>query len=154
MTIEGVFTKDPAVCPPDVSLKQVARMMREQHVGSLIIVDDDLRPIGVVTDRDLVLRGLAAGLGPDTEVHQVMSHEPVCVAPDADFVDAARQMALRRCRRLPVVDTSTGRVVGVVTLDDLLYEAGDALEPITHLLAAERHDQARLAELLHLRQTA
>jgi CBS domain-containing protein len=153
MTIEGLFTKDPAVCPADMSLRQVARLMREQEVGSVIVVDDDLRPIGLVTDRDIVVRGVAASLTPDTEVHHVMSHEPACVAADAELVDAARQMALRRCRRLPVVDPTSGRVVGIVTLDDLLFEAGDALDPIAHVLAAERHDQARLAELLH-RQTA
>jgi signal-transduction protein with cAMP-binding, CBS, and nucleotidyltransferase domain len=154
MTIEGVFTRDPAICHREVSLRQVARVMREQEVGSVIVVDDDLRPIGVVTDRDIVVRGVAASLSPDDEVHHVMSHEPACVAQDADFVDAARQMAVRRCRRLPVVDGPTGKVVGIVTLDDLLFEAGDALEVIVRLLADERHEHARLADLLHLRQTA
>lgn len=110
--------------------------------------------IGVVTDRDLALRAVAPGLAGSTPVRRVMSTEPVSVADDATVLDAAQQMAIRGCRRLPVVDRGSGRLVGIVTLDDVLVSAGDTLDQVIRLLNAERHEHADLATVLRRRQVA
>lgn len=154
MAISEVMTPDPAVCGHEATITQAARVMLEHDVGSIVVVDPDGRPAGVVTDRDLALRAVAAGLPGSTPVTRVMTHDPVSVAADAALVDAARQMAVRECRRLPVVDRGSGRLVGVVTLDDLLLEAGDALDQVVRLLTAERHEHAALAGVLRRRQVA
>lgn len=154
MTISEMMTREPAVCREDTPIQQVARVMLGRDVGSVVVVDGEMRPVGVVTDRDLALRAVAAGLPGSEPAERVMSNPPVSVADDATAVDAARQMAVRGCRRLPVVDRSNGQLVGIVTLDDILVAAGDALEQVIRLLNAERHEHADLAGVLRRRQVA
>jgi CBS domain-containing protein len=114
--------------------------MSEHDVGSIVVVGDDDRLLGIVTDRDLVVRALAAGKTPDLPIAAVMSHEVASVADDAAPEDAARQMAVRMCRRLPVVD-GEGRVLGVVSADDLVRHDARILEHLGLLLTPERRHE-------------
>jgi signal-transduction protein with cAMP-binding, CBS, and nucleotidyltransferase domain len=135
----GEFASRPAIaCPAPTPLVQVARIMHERNVGAVVVIDHDRHAVGIVTDRDLALRGLARGLLPDAPVDEVMSHEVVAVGERADALDAARQMAIRGCRRLPVV-SEDGVVVGMVTADDLLERAGEEVDPVVRALVAGRH---------------
>jgi len=109
---------------PDMSVRNAARRMAEEGVGCLIVVDRQGELAGVVTDRDLVTRALAEGANPDTTaVGDVMTVSPVTIEDDSDLDEAARRMREAGVRRLPIVDRRR-RVVGMLSLDDLLGEMG------------------------------
>ncbi len=111
-----------SVSPTD-SLMEAARAMKEQDVGSLPVVEDG-RVVGIVTDRDIVVRAVAEGVDPRTAtVGDVASGDLVTVEPDEDLDDALKLMAQHRVRRLPVVED--GRLVGVVAQADVALEAND-----------------------------
>jgi CBS domain-containing protein len=112
-------------------VEDAARHMRDANVGSLLVVNDD-RLLGIVTDRDLVVRALAGGRPAQTTVEMVMSAPAVTVPADADVATAAEAMVRHRVRRLPVVDGD--RVAGIVTLDDLLSSAVIPLEDLPQLV--------------------
>lgn len=136
MDINGIASKPAVICLPTTQIAQVARMMREHDIGSVVVIDLDQRPVGIVTDRDLVIRGIAAERTLDAPVDDVMSHDPVTIAGERDTADAAHHMAERGCRRLPVVDDA-GKVVGVVTLDDLLMRAGYTIDELARVVSVE-----------------
>jgi CBS domain-containing protein len=101
------------------------------------VVDDEGRVAGVVTDRDIALRAVGRELSPDTEVGAIMSREVASVSLTADIGTAARQMATRACRRLPVVD-DRGRVVAVVSADDLYRVGSEVLFELDRVLGRSR----------------
>jgi len=114
------FARTPAVtCTLETALSVVARLMDDHDVGSVVVVDDDGRIAGIVTDRDLVVRALAAGLDPDTPVTKVMTSDVLWIRDDTSLFAAATEMATAGCRRMPVLD-GHARVIGMITLDDLL----------------------------------
>ena len=117
MKVREIITSDIATANPDNTLAFVATMMRDENVGSVPIVDGDgLR--GIVTDRDIVVRGIADGKDPAlTKVVEVLTEEVEGVEADADVTDAADLMASRQIRRLPVVED--GQVVGMALLETL-----------------------------------
>jgi CBS domain-containing protein len=120
MKVRDVMTGSPTSVSPNLDLGTIARTMRDEDIGNVLVVDGDtLR--GVVTDRDLVVRGLAGGLDPQaTKVGDICSSVVVTLGPD-DSVDLAVQlMRDRAVRRLPVLDE--GRPVGIVSLGDLALE--------------------------------
>jgi signal-transduction protein with cAMP-binding, CBS, and nucleotidyltransferase domain len=138
LTSADLAHRPAATCASSATVEQAARIMAERNVGSVVVVDDDRQPVGIVTDRDLVIRSLAAGDEPGKAVRDVMTHELASVAESSSPLDAARQMALRGCRRLPVVSDDTGRVIGVVAADDLLEGATEQIEAISRCLAPMR----------------
>jgi CBS domain-containing protein len=109
----------PITCELNATLAEVARMMEFEGVGCVVVMTEDNRIAGIVTDRDLVVRGLAHEGGPMTRVETIMSTPVVTVHETQDAVDAAAKMARAGCRRLPVV-SATGQLEGVVSLDDIL----------------------------------
>ena len=143
MECDVIGTTPAITCGPDMPVEQVGRLMREHNTGYVVVVDAGRRPVGVVTDRDLVLRVLAAGLPATVPVDGAMTHEPVTISVRKDSEDAARHMAQRGCRRLPTIDDD-GRVVGVVTFDDLLLRAGHTLEELTRLVEVEQAAEIHL----------
>ena len=124
--ISDVMTAHARCIGPDSTLVDAARQMRELDVGSLPICDND-RLAGMVTDRDLVLRGIGEGLDPrSTPIRDVMSPGIVYIFEDQDVEEAARVMEVKQIRRLPVLNRDK-RLVGIVSLGDLAVEAGAAL---------------------------
>lgn len=112
MKVRELMTSAPSTLGPDDTCAQAATLMREQDCGSIPIVKDG-KLVGIVTDRDIVVRAVAAGSDPKTTaVSRVMSADPVTVGPDADVGEAAKVMADRQVRRLPVVEN--GRLVGLL----------------------------------------
>ena len=109
----------PITCELSATLAEVARMMEFEEVGSVVVMTEENEIAGIVTDRDLVVRGLARECGPQTSVETLMSTPVVTVHETQDPFDAAAKMARAGCRRLPVVNL-TGRLQGVVALDDLM----------------------------------
>jgi CBS domain-containing protein len=112
MKVRELMTKQPTTVEPDATLGEVATLMKQEDCGSLPVVEGG-RLVGIVTDRDIVVRGVAAGVDPKTQrVNKVMSSDPVTVGPDDDVMDAEKKMADRQIRRLPVVEG--GKLVGII----------------------------------------
>jgi CBS domain-containing protein len=136
MKVRDVMHSPPQTCSPDALLSQAASQMLVAEVGTIVVVDGTGAPIGMVTDRDLGVRGYARGLAGDTAtVSDVMSHALVTANGDADVFDAAATMAARGIRRLPVVDG--GRLVGMVALDDLTLLLSKETAEIARAVAAQ-----------------
>lgn len=116
-TVQDMMSTDLVTCPSTTTIAEAARLMRDRDIGDVLVTQDDDRVVGIVTDRDLVVRCLADGAAPDAPIDFACSGElstlPVTGSPD----DAVRMMRERSLRRLPVVDA--GRVVGIVSLGDL-----------------------------------
>lgn len=124
MTIAQMMTSNPEAAQAGDTLRQVAARMEAGNFGSMPVLDGG-RLAGVVTDRDIAVRGVARGLAPDAPVRAVMTPDPVCVGLDCDIAEAAQLMQDRQIRRLYVTDDDT--LVGVVALADLVGGAGDKL---------------------------
>ena len=118
--IRDVMTKDPVTMPADATLVEAAQAMRDRNIGDVIVLksNSDTEPCGIVTDRDIVVKGVAAEHDPsDTPLEAVCSHELVSVAPDDPIKKAVDLMMQRSIRRLAVMEGRTP--VGVVSLGDL-----------------------------------
>ncbi len=123
MRVADICTRELVTIAPDEGVVEAARRMREFHVGTLLVVDrpDRPRPLGIVTDRDLVISVLA--IAPETAstltAGDVMSSDPTTVDVDATVSDALSWMRAAGVRRLPVVDAD-GCLVGIVSADDVV----------------------------------
>src|SRR5258706_6350309 len=108
MNVKDVMTSDPRACSPSDSLQAVAQVMREEDTGFVPIVDNG-RLVGAVTDRDIVIRGVAAGMPPTEAVRAVITTDIHAITPDLSDKEAARLMGEHQVRRLPVGEN--GRLV-------------------------------------------
>lgn len=111
-----------AVVELETSALVVAQVMRRNHVGALVVIDavEKSRPVGIVTDRDLVLELMAEGLDPAVfTAGDIMSVDLVLASPDMDALDAVQLMNAHQLRRLVIADKA-GRLVGIVTMEDVL----------------------------------
>jgi CBS domain-containing protein len=115
-TVREVMSTNVEYCTPVDNVYEVAVKMRDLNVGAIPVVDHG-RLIGMITDRDLVVRGIAEKRPGSTQVTEIMSDQLVTVTPDTSVQEAAEQMARNQIRRLPVVEN--GRLVGIVSLGDL-----------------------------------
>jgi CBS domain-containing protein len=119
--VKDAMTSEVKTATPSQSLTDAAKLMKQEDVGSIPIVDGQ-RLVGVVTDRDIVIRGIADGSDPNAvKVGDIASRDVVTVRPDDDLDEALRLMAQHQVRRLPVVDD--GQLVGVVATADVAHEA-------------------------------
>lgn len=123
MRISQAMTRDVHVANPHQSIREVAKIMADIDAGSLPVGDND-RLVGMITDRDITVRAVAAGKGPDTEVREVMSGEVLYCFEDDEIERVAENMADIRVRRLPVVNHDK-RLVGIVSLADLAITEGE-----------------------------
>jgi CBS domain-containing protein len=123
MLIKEVCVLDVASCSRDATILEAARLMRHHHTGDLVVVDEpggECVPLGIVTDRDIVVEALANGRDPaTTTVADIMSARLVIAAGSEDIAVAIDRMKLHGVRRLPVVDHA-GNLMGILTLDDVL----------------------------------
>ena len=120
MSVGRICVREVDLADADETVGQAAERMRERGVGTLVILGDAKQPLGIVTDRDLVERVLAAGLDPaTTTVGEVMTRDPKTVSEEGSIEGALALMRSGRFRRLPVVDQDD-RLVGLLSLDDVL----------------------------------
>ncbi len=138
--ITEVMTPIPQCCTPDDSVIEVARVMQQHDVGVVPIIEsqDTRRVLGIITDRDIVLRVVAEGRDPNEviSVRDVMTNEIVSLPPDADVLHAEELMKEHQLRRMLVVDEN-GCLVGIVSMADLARatdetQLGDTEKAITH----------------------
>lgn len=118
-----------AVVEPETSALVVAKLMRKHHIGALVVVDaqEKTRPVGIVTDRDLVLELMAEGLDPTVfTAGDIMSVDLVLASPEMDVMEAVQLMKKHRLRRLIMTDEQ-GRLVGIATMEDVLASLATAL---------------------------
>ena len=123
--------RPPVTVKPETPIRDAARVMFEGSVGSVVVVDDSGRPVGIFTERDLV-RVVAQGAPLEAPVGSVMTRDPVTVKASDSIVKAAMIMSERRIRHLPVVDDN-GVLVGVISIRDVV----DALKSALASRAAE-----------------
>jgi CBS domain-containing protein len=121
MRVSEVMTHDVRLAGPDESIRDAARMMAEQDVGALPVGEND-RLVGMITDRDITLRGVAKGKGPDAKVCDVMTQQICYCFEDEELDQVSRNMADIQIRRLPVLNRDK-RLVGIVSLGDLATSA-------------------------------
>jgi len=117
MKVSEIMTRDVRLLSPDQTIREAASLMADIDVGSLPVGDND-RLVGMITDRDIVIRAVAQGKSADTKVADVMSKEILYCVDTDEIDDVARNMGKAQVRRLPVVN-SDKRLVGIVSLGDL-----------------------------------
>lgn len=138
MSVDNIMTRDPVCCTPDSPLQQVATLMLENDCGEIPVVNDlrERRLLGVITDRDIAVRGVAAGLdAATTAAADVMTDSVVTVRENADEHDVCEKMEEYQIRRVPVVDAQ-GCVVGIVAQADIALktnenEAGEVVKDVS-----------------------
>ena len=134
MKVSEVMTRDVQTVRPDQPVQEAANFMLSADAGSIPVTDGD-RLIGMITDRDIAVRGVAKGYGPDTPVRELMTNDIICARDDDDVDDIASKMSEAQVRRLPVIDRDQ-RLCGIVSLGDLAREtnsesAHEALEGVS-----------------------
>ncbi|CAL1240012.1 CBS domain-containing protein [Candidatus Methylocalor cossyra] len=141
MSVGEFCNRETVVVRKEESIVTAARLMREYHVGSVVVVEDadpGPKPIGIVTDRDLVVEILAAELDPNAvAIGDIMSYQ-LTTARDSDGLwDTLQRMRLQGVRRVPVVNAA-GALVGILTSDDLLELLSDELGQLARIVNRER----------------
>lgn len=135
MPIKELARSDPIAATRKASIAQVAALMRDEGVGS-VIIEEDGEPVGVVTDRDVTVRVTAEGKDPDDVVAEdVMTPDPVTVERDVGLMEVTSIMAEHGVRRIPVVDG--GQLDGIITLDDVDRLLSDERQNLASVIEAE-----------------
>ncbi len=134
MKVSEVMTREVQTIRPDQTAKEAANFMLSTDAGSIPVTDGD-RLVGMITDRDIAVRGVAKGSGPDTPVRELMTSDCICAHEDDNVADIASKMSEAQVRRLPVID-GNDKLCGIVSLGDLSRQAdngtaGQALEGVS-----------------------
>jgi len=141
MSLEDLARTEVVTAPTEATLTEIARIMSEEGVGSVVVVEADGEPCGMLTDRDLVTYGLAAGRNPDeTIANDIMSFTMVSVDVAEGVLDVIRRMADEGVRRMPV--TAGEELYGIVTLDDFIVLLAGELESLAKVVEAESPPRA------------
>lgn len=147
MPISECCSREVVSCNSDTTLEQAAALMRKHHIGALVVLDrssEPGQPVGMLTDRDIVIETVAVGLDvPTFTAGDVMSTPLTTVTEDSGFVEALRVMRSRGVRRLPVVNAK-GSLVGVVTADDILLILATEISLLARA-AGEQRDHEKQA---------
>ena len=140
-SVREAMTENPRSIGPSTSVVEAAQLMREGHIGSLPITDDE-QLVGMITDRDITMRVVAEAADPNaTSVEDVYSRDLISVEPENDLEEALQLMARHQVRRLPVVEN--GRLVGIVAQADIALrenekKTGELVEAISKPSGGER----------------
>lgn len=121
MTVQDIMTRFPTTLGVDDSITKAAQIMRDEDIGVIPVVDADGGPVGIVTDRDIVVKSIAEGHDVDSPVAECMTPHPDTIPHDITVEQATRQMAKHQVRRLPVVQN--GRLIGILSLGDIAGSA-------------------------------
>jgi len=144
MPIGEVCNKEIITVQPEDSVLDAAKLMRQNHVGDVLVVENRNGiniPVGIVTDRDLIMEIMAPELDPTVmTVGDIMAPEFTTVKESAGLFEAIQHMRNMAVRRLPVVDES-GQLVGIITLDDLLVLLADELHALARLVSREQQKE-------------
>lgn len=145
MLLKEICTPDVVHCTPDVTALGVARLMRERHVGDVVVVEDDedQTPVGMVTDRDIVVEVLGRERDPARVSAREIMRRPVVVARTTeDAAQAMERMKAHGVRRLPVMDEQR-KLAGIVCLDDLLKQLAADAGALVEVISREQDREHR-----------
>ena len=146
MLLRDLCTPDVVSCAAESSALHAARLMRQHHVGDVVIVEDgdsDPSPIGMVTDRDIVIEVLGKELDPArVTLRQIMRTPAVIASTSEDIAQAVERMKAHGVRRIPVVD-ETCRLAGILSLDDLLKRLAADAATLADVVAREQDREHR-----------
>jgi CBS domain-containing protein len=137
MKVQGCMSRDVKIAAPAQSIRDAAGMMGEIDCGFLPVGEND-RLVGMITDRDIAIRAIAQGKGPDTQVREVMSKEVLYCYEDQDLAHVTKNMAEQQVRRLPVLNRDK-RLVGIISLGDIALADGNAKRSGDALHAISEH---------------
>jgi CBS domain-containing protein len=147
MRIADICTHSVIHVDPDLSVRDAAKLMRKKHVGTLMVVeqpDGERIPVGIVTDRDIVVAVIASEVDPDTlTVGDIMTRQLATCAASQELFDAVQTMRSRGVRRLPVLNRHGG-LCGMLSADDIIAAMGTHLGELAHALS---HGQVREMEV-------
>ena len=121
MKISEVMTRDVRTVRPDQTAQEAANFMLSEDTGSMPVSDGE-RLLGMITDRDIAVRGVAKGHGPDTPISELMTNDVICARDTDDVAEVASKMSSAQVRRMPIIDGSD-KICGIVSLGDLSREA-------------------------------
>jgi CBS domain-containing protein len=145
MSVLDICVREVDTATREESVQVAAKRMHTRNVGTLVVLNDRQEPIGMLTDRDLALRVVAAGKDPfRTTVGQAMTEHPTTLSKDAALESAIALMCAEPCRRLPIVDPA-GKLIGLLSLDDVLKLLVSDFTEIGNLL--RRESPANLAQV-------
>lgn len=146
MNVGELCNREVVFAYRDMALVEAARLMREHHVGSLVVVAErasERIPVGMITDRDIVVAAVAKEVDPKTlTVGDVMSSGALVVREQDGITDALRVMREKGVRRLPVVSAS-GALAGIVAIDDVLELLAEEMDGFVRTLRSERQRESR-----------
>ncbi len=147
MLLKEICTPEVVCCAPGTTVLAAARLMRQRHVGDLVVVDDpegDQSPLGVVTDRDLVVEVLAQERDPaQLTVRDIMRKPVVIAGSHEDAAQAVERMKLHGVRRIPVMGDDR-KLAGIISLDDLLVQLAAEANSIVDVVAREQGREHRM----------
>jgi CBS domain-containing protein len=145
MPVGEICNREVVIAARDMGVTEAARLMRGHHVGDLVVTEDrngHRHPVGIVTDRDIVVEVVAAGVNPEAlKVGDIMGAEVATVREGEGVFEALRYMRDKGVRRMPVVDAAGG-LVGIITLDDLLGLLAEEMTELAKLVSHERQREA------------
>lgn len=144
MKVRDIMTSDPSTLRPGSTLGEAATLMKQEDCGSLPVLEEG-KLVGIVTDRDIVVRAIAGGKDPKScTVAEIMSADPITVEPETTVDEAQRIMSERQVRRLPVVED--GRLVGIVVIGQIAQrdaeDVGETLKEVSEK-SSQRGSHAR-----------
>jgi CBS domain-containing protein len=143
MPISEVCNREVVIVQPGETVLEAAQIMRRHHVGDVVVVEERggrRVPVGIVTDRDLVLEVMAPQIDPATiTVRDILTTDLVTIKKDAGLFEAIEYMHAKGVRRLPVVDDNGG-LIGILTLDDLIELLSDEMTALARLV---KHEQKK-----------
>lgn len=146
LNVGSIASRVVVVAEPRTPVVRVAQLMRENHIGAVIVIEDAAprnRPVGLITDRDLVIEVLAMDVNPQTlTAGDVMTADPQTIRESDAVSDAVETMRRVGVRRLPVVDAEN-RLVGIVTFDDLVEVLAQELTGLAATIRREQHTEAK-----------
>lgn len=147
MLLYEMCTPEVIYCTPQTTVLAAARLMRERHVGDIVVVDDndegDQIPLGMLTDRDIVIEVLALGRDPEAVTVREIMHKPAVIArSNEDISQAIERMKVHGVRRLPVLGDDR-RLAGIVTLDDLLRQLASDASQLVEIMVREQGREHR-----------
>lgn len=146
MSIGEICNREVIVIEKEGSISEVVRLMRDHHVGDVVVVEtrNGLRyPVGILTDRDIVVEILAKDIGlEDVGIVDVMSYELAVSGEEDDVIDTVKRMRAKGVRRMPVVNRQ-GVLIGIVTVDDLIDLIAEQVRDLANLIGNEQKRERR-----------
>lgn len=145
MKAAEICIRDVVIARRETSIAEAAQLMREHHVGCLVITeekDGQVCPVGILTDRDIVVEVVAKEIRlEDVTVGDVMSYNLLRVTEEEDLLDVAQRMRARGVRRVPVITADTGKLAGIIAMDDILGLLSEELSLLSTITTRETEQE-------------